>query len=214
MKSRVHRKFKTKYRVGNWPAYDDSLVRRGDITLWLSDDALAAWRPTPSGRPGGPRTFSNPAIETALTLRLVVRLPLRQTEGFLRSIFTILQADLEVPDHTTLSRRSQQLDRALDHRPRSGPLHLVVDSTGVSAFGEGEWAAAKHGGCGKRGWKKLHLGVDRAGSRTRKQGFPGEDRRRLGSRRFSRAKADASSTGVPGTRCLPALTTAAQRERR
>ena len=81
----------------------------------------------------------------------------------MRSIFTILQAALEVPDHTTLSRRSQQLNRALHHRPGSGPLHLVVDSTGVSAFGEGEWTAAKHGGRGKRGWKKLHLGVDRAG---------------------------------------------------
>ena len=127
MKSRVHPKFKTKYRVGNWPAYDDSLVRRGDVTLWLSDDALAAWRPTPSGRPGGPRKFSDPAIETALTLRLVFRLPLRQTEGFLRSIFTILQAALEVPDHTTLSRRSQQLNRASTTAP--GPVLCILWST-------------------------------------------------------------------------------------
>ena len=107
MKSRVHPKFKTKYHVGNWPAYDDSLLRRGDVRL--SDEALAVWRSTPSGRPGGPKKFSNPASETAVALRLVFRLPLRQTEGFVRSIFTILQAALEVPDPTTLSRRSQQL---------------------------------------------------------------------------------------------------------
>ena len=81
----------------------------------------------------------------------------------MRSILAVMQADLEAPDHTTLSRRSQRLDLALDRRTRSGSVHLVVDSTGLSVFGEGEWATAKHGGRGKRGWKKLHLGVDRAG---------------------------------------------------
>ena len=133
------------------------------MTLWLSDDAMDAWRPAPSGRPGGPRKFSDLAIETALTLRLVFRLPLRQTEGFLRSVLVLMRPDLEAPDHTTLSRRSQRLDLVLDRIPARGPLHLIVDSTGLSIVGEGEWAAAKHGGRGKRGWKKLHLGVDRSG---------------------------------------------------
>ena len=133
------------------------------MTLWLSADAVDGWRPAPSGRPGGPRKFSDFAIETALTLRLVFRLPLRQTEGFLRSVLALLGTDLEAPDHTTLSRRSQRLDLALDRIPATGPLHLIVDSTGLSIVGEGEWAAAKHGKRGKRVWKKLHLGVDRCG---------------------------------------------------
>ena len=110
-----------------------------------------------------PRKFSNLAIETALPLRLVFSLPLRQTEGFLRSVLTLMATGLDAPDHTTLSRRGQPLDVALDRGPTPGPLDLVVDSTGLSVFGEGEWAAAKHGGRGKRGWKKLHLGVDRSG---------------------------------------------------
>ena len=104
MKSRVHPEYKTKYRVGIWPAYEQALVRRGDITLWLSADAIAAWTPAPTGRRGGQRKFSDHAIETALTLRLVFGLPLRQAEGFLRSVLSLMHVDLEAPDHTTLSR--------------------------------------------------------------------------------------------------------------
>ena len=163
MNSKVHPKYKTKYRVGNWQAYERALVQRGDITLWFSANAIDAWRPGLSGLPGGPRQYSDVSIEPALTLRLIFHLPLRQTEGFLRSILAVMQADLEAPDHTTLSRRGQQLKIALNHVSGKEPVHLVVDSTGLSVFGEGEWAAAKHGGRGKRGWKKLHLGVDRSG---------------------------------------------------
>ena len=163
MKSRVHPTYKTHYRVGNWRVYERALVSRGDVTLWLSPDARAAWGVPPSGRPGGQQRFSDLAIETALTLRLVFRLPLRQTEGFVRSILTVMRAGLDAPDHTTLSRRSQLLDVAVHNIPATGPLHLIVDSTGLSVVGEGEWAAAKHGGRGTRGWKKLHLGVDRSG---------------------------------------------------
>jgi len=100
MKSRVHPKYKTKYRVGNWRAYERSLVQRGDVTFWLSADARAAWRPAPSGRAGGPKRFSDLAIKTALTLRLVFPLPLRQAEGFLRSVLSMLDVDLEA--RTTL----------------------------------------------------------------------------------------------------------------
>jgi hypothetical protein len=164
MKSRVHPKYKTKYRVGNWAEYDRALVQRGGITLWISTDAMDAWKPAPSGRRGGQKKFSDLAIETALTLRLVFKLPLRQAEGFLRSVLSLMEADLEAPDHTTLSRRSQHLDIKLRRGGRRGAIHLIVDSTGLAIVGEGEWAAAKHGGRGKRGWKKLHLGVDEAGA--------------------------------------------------
>jgi hypothetical protein len=163
MKSRVHPTYKTKYRVGNWPAYERALVQRGDVTLWFSADARDAWRPSPSGQPGGQQRFSDLAITTTLTLRLVFHLPLRQAEGFVRSVLSLMDVDLEAPDHTTLSCRSRHLDIELYRIPSKGPIHLVVDSTGLSIVGEGEWAAAKHGGRGQRGWKKLHLGIDGSG---------------------------------------------------
>ena len=164
MNSRVDPKYKTKYHVANWPEYERALVQRGDITLWLSADAIAAWTPAPSGRRGGQRKFSDPAIETALTLRLVFGLPLRQAEGFLRSALSLMNVDLDAPDHTTVSRRSQHLDVKLHRVPVDEPLHLIVDSTGLSIVGEGEWAAVKHGAPGTRGWKKLHFGVDGSGA--------------------------------------------------
>lgn len=163
MRSRVHPKYKTKYRVNNWAEYDRALVHRGDIALWISEEAISSWKPAPSGLRGGQRKFSDHAIETALALRLVFGLPLRQAEGFLRSILSLMGVALESPDHTTLSRRSQSLNVNLHRIAGDNPIHLIVDSTGLSIVGEGEWAAAKHGGRGRRGWKKLHLGVDRKG---------------------------------------------------
>ncbi len=160
----MHPKYKTKYHVANWPEYERSLVQRGDVTLWLSADAIDAWTPRPSGRRGGQRKFSDHAIETALTLRLVFGLPLRQAEGFLRSVLSVMRVDLDTPDHTTLSRRSQHLAVELHRVPAQEPIHLIVDSSDLSFVGEGEWAAAKHGGRGTRGWKKLHLGVDGSGA--------------------------------------------------
>ena len=163
MRSRVHPKYKTKYRVNNWEEYDRALVQRGDITLWISEDAIGSWKPAPTGRRGAQRKFSDHAIETALTLRLVFNLPLRQAEGFLRSVLSLMALDLKAPDHTTLSRRSQGLNVELHRVSVDQPIHLIIDSTGLSIVGEGEWAAAKYGGRGRRGWKKLHLGVDRTG---------------------------------------------------
>ncbi|MFT4572104.1 MAG: hypothetical protein ACI8TX_002569 [Hyphomicrobiaceae bacterium] len=160
MNSRVHHNYKTNYRVTNWAEYDRALVRRGDVTLWISPDAIATWKPTPTGRRGAQQKFSNHAIETALTLRQVFKLPLRDAEGFLKSVLSLMSVDLEAPDHTTLSRRGQRLDIQLDVARSDMPIHLVVDSSGLSIIGEGEWAEAKHGERGRRGWKKLHLGVD------------------------------------------------------
>ncbi len=163
MQSKGHPTYKTKYRVANWPTYTQALVRRGDVTLWLAPEAIAAWTPRRSGRQGGQRRYSNLAIETALTLRLLYHLPLRQAEGFLHALFVLMHLDLSAPDDTTLSRRGQHLQRRLRPVPSGKRIHLVLDSTGLSILGEGEWAAAKYGGRGRRGWKKLHLGVDRSG---------------------------------------------------
>ncbi|MGK0482448.1 MAG: IS5 family transposase [Planctomycetota bacterium] len=163
MKSRVHPKYKTRYRVTNWRDYERGLVQRGDVTIWLSPEALDMWKAKPSGRRGAQPKFLDLAIETALTMRLVFHLPLRQIEGFLRSLFKLMDVALEVPDHTTLSRRSANLKVSLVSRTSSGPIDLIIDSSGLAIVGEGEWAVAKHGGNGRRGWKKLHLGVDATG---------------------------------------------------
>ena len=149
--------------MANWPAYNRALVRRGDVTVWLSSEAIATWTPRRSGRRGGQPRYLDLAIETALTLRLIYHLPLRQAEGFLHALFGIMRLDLSVPDDTTLSRRSQHLRHCLRPVPAGEGLHLVLDSTGLSIVGAGEWAAAKHGGRGRRGWRKRHLGVDPSG---------------------------------------------------
>ncbi|MHC4898441.1 MAG: IS5 family transposase [Planctomycetota bacterium] len=163
MKSRVHPKYKTQYGVANWPEYDRSLVHRGNLTVWLSRDAIARWNAKPSRRRGGQRKYADLAIETALTVRLLLHLPLRQTEGFLLSVFELMGIHLDVPDHTTLSRRSGHLDLPLRLRREPGRVDLVIDSSGLAILGEGEWAAVKHGGQGIQGWRKLHLGVDETG---------------------------------------------------
>lgn len=117
-----HPKYKTAYRVKNWHEYDQSLRDRGNIMLWISQDAIDAWTPPMTGKRGAQPVYSDTAIETALSLRLLFRLPLRQTEGFLHSILTLMNVTLPCPDHTTLSRRNatvvirQQVDRALRDR--------------------------------------------------------------------------------------------------
>ena len=161
MKSRVPPKYKTTYRVGNWREHERALVQRGDVTLWLSADATDAWRPSLSGRPGGQKRFSDVAIETAWVLRLVFGWPVRQRGSCGRS--WPCWAPIWTRRTTPRSRRSQQIAVMLRCVPATGPIHLIVDSTGLSIVGQGAWAVAKHGGHGKRGWKKLHLGVDRSG---------------------------------------------------
>ncbi len=107
-KSKVTPKYKTKYRVRNWPTSEAALRRRGDVTLWFDEDAVDAWNAGPSGRPGGQRKYCDLAIVAALTLRVVFHLPLRQTEGFVASLIRLMGLDLETPDHTTLSRRNSK----------------------------------------------------------------------------------------------------------
>lgn len=135
LKSKVHPKFKTKYRVGNWSDYDQSLVKRGDITRWVSEEAVDFWIPSSSGRRGGQRKLSDHAIETALTLRLVFQLPLRQTEGFIRSVLAMMGVDVDAPDHTTFSRRSQHLEIELHSVATAGPVHLIAIYKAVKARG-------------------------------------------------------------------------------
>src|SRR6202034_2324979 len=158
--SRRHKIPRAKYRVTNWPEYDASLVRRGSLTVWMTEEAIAAWQAPATGRRGGQLIYSAIAIETSLALRLVFHQPLRQTEGLLRSIADVLGVDIAIPDHTTLSRRGGGLTILAMRLDRAEPLHLLVDSTGLKIYGEGEWLDQKHGVRSRRRWCKLHLGVD------------------------------------------------------
>jgi transposase len=158
--SRRHKIPRAKYRVTNWPEYDAALVRRGSLTVWLTEEAIAAWQAPATGKRGGQPVYSALAIETSLALRLVFHLPLRQTEGLLRSIAEVLKIDIAIPDHTTLSRRGGGLTVMPTRIDRAEPLHLLVDSTGLKIYGEGEWLDQQHGIRARRRWRKLHLDVD------------------------------------------------------
>ncbi len=157
---RRHRIPQVRYRVTNWSAYEAGLRRRGDLTFWMDEAALAGWQAPRRSTPGGQPRYSELAIELALTLRLVFHLALRQAEGFARSVLQLLGMALPVPDHTTLSRRGRAFSGCQARvPPGTGPVHLVLDSTGLELFGQGEWCAAKHGRLRRR-WLKLHLGVN------------------------------------------------------
>ena len=158
-RSKVDPTYKTKYRVTNWPEYDRALVRRGDLTIWFTPSAIRSWTPLPTGLRGGQLKYSDPCVERALTLKLLVGLPWRSVEGLLRSLMMLTGIDAPTPDHTTLSRRTRGLDVPLQRPSTHEPIHLVVDATGLGIFGQGQWASAKWGERGRRGWRKLHVGV-------------------------------------------------------
>src|SRR3954453_156210 len=159
--ARRHRISKQRRRITNWAEYDAALRQRGSLTVWFTEAAIVAWRPEPRTTPGGQPHYSSLAIATALTLKAVFRLALRQTEGLIGSIPRLLGLYLSVLDHTTLSRRAESLEVP---RPRSDsndqPVHLLVDSTGLKLCGPGEWLIEKHGTSVRRSWRKLHIGVD------------------------------------------------------
>ena len=158
---RRHHIPKQKHRVTNWPAYDAALRQRGSLAVWFSEEAIAAWRAEPRTTRGGQASYSPLAIMTALTLRAVFRLALRQTEGLIGSLIGLLGLELPVPDHSTLSRRAETLEVPRPATRRDAePLHLLVDSTGVTLCGASEWLTEKHGTKMRRSWRKLHLGVD------------------------------------------------------
>src|SRR4051812_36843712 len=165
---------KQQHRVTNWAAYDAGLRARGSLTVWFTPEAIEAWRAEPrTGRGGQPR-YSSLAITTALTLRAVFGLALRQTEGLIGSVLQLLGLDLPVPDHSTLSRRAETLEVP---RPKTGsaPVHLLVDSTGLKLCGAGEWLAEKHGTKRRRAWRVLHLATDADTGRIVASGLTDKD---------------------------------------
>ncbi len=147
------------YRVRNWGQYNEALVRRGSLTLWVDQAALQAWQYRGPTQRGAQFQYGDSAIECLLTLRAVYHLTPRATEGSARSLFGVMGLDLAVPGYSTLSRRAETVRITLP-RKAAGPLHLILDSTGLKAYGEGEWKVRQHGYSRRRTWLKPHLAVD------------------------------------------------------
>ena len=152
---------KASYKITNWRKYNESLVQRGSITFWFSEEALKQWQhANDQAKVGHPFVYSDIAIESLLILRELFRLPYRQTEGLGRSLVQLMQVTLEIPDYTSLAKRAASLEITLDVATRKGSIDIVVDSTGLKVFGEGEWKTRKHGVSKRRTWRKLHLAVN------------------------------------------------------
>ncbi|MDK4774760.1 IS5 family transposase, partial [Serratia nevei] len=152
---------KQKFKITNWPTYNKALINRGSITFWLDDEAIQAWyeSATPSSR-GRPQRYSDLAITTVLVIKRVFRFTLRAAQGFIDSIFTLMNVPLRCLDYTSVSKRAKSVNVSFKTFTRGEIAHLVIDSTGLKVFGEGEWKVKKHGKERRRIWRKLHLAVD------------------------------------------------------
>ncbi len=152
---------KQKFKITNWRNYNKALINRGSITFWLDDEAIQAWyeSATPASR-GRPQRYSDLAITTILVIKRVFRLPLRAAQGFIDSIFALMDVPLRCPDYTSVSKRAKSVNVSFKTPTRGEISHLVIDSTGLKVFGEGEWKVKKHGKDRSRIWRKLHLTVD------------------------------------------------------
>jgi len=157
--TKVPSRLKTLYRVKNWSDYEKALVKRGSIIFWLSDDFEQVWLYVGEKQRGSQFEYSEKAIEIMLTIKEVFHLTNRSVEGFVRSVFALLNIHLPVPDHSTLSRRAKGLKMRLP-KNTSQSLKLVLDSTGLKIHGEGEWKVRKHGYSKHRTWRKLHVGAN------------------------------------------------------
>ena len=148
------------YRTRNWPAYNEALKRRGSLTIWF--DPEMTWEAAPTGKRGRQPDYSDAAIQTCLTMKVLFGMALRQTTGFVESLLRLIGLDWAVPDFSTLCRRRQTLEVSLLAQPPKGRLHLLVDASGFKVYGEGEWKVRQHGYSKRRTWRKLHIGIDEA----------------------------------------------------
>ena len=151
---------KRQYRIRNWAEYNRALVQRGSLTLWVDAHSLDAWLNAEHGRRGRPRIYTDVAILCVLLIKEVYHLPLRATQGLVSSLIRLLELDLPAPDYSTLSRRARYLNVSLSAHHANKIKHLVIDSTGLKLYGEGEWKVKMHGWARHRTWRKLHLSVD------------------------------------------------------
>lgn len=152
---------KQKFRITNWKTYNKALINRGSITFWLDDEAIQAWydASSPSAR-GRSQRYSDLAITTILVIKRVFRLTLRAAQGFIDSVFAMMNVPLRCPDYSSVSKRAKSVSVSFKTPTRGEMAHLVMDSTGLKVFGEGEWKVRKHSKERQRIWRKLHLAVD------------------------------------------------------
>ena len=150
------------YRVKNWSSYNRALIARGSLTVWLDDSLWRRWYDQRPSQRGAQFVYSDQTIEWILTVRALLRLPLRQTQGFIQSLLDLMQLALAAPDYSTLSRRQGNLAVVLPTQRTHKSMHLVVDSTGLKVYGEGEWKVRQHGWTKRRTWRKLHVGINEA----------------------------------------------------
>jgi hypothetical protein len=202
---RRHHIPKMSFKVQNWPEYEAGLRRRGSLILWIEDTALECWK---TWGPGGHARYSDSAIQTSLMVRTAFKLPLRQAEGLMTSVLTLMDLTISAPDHTTVRRRAVKLaviQPTLVAVPQ-GPLHVLIDSTGLQVYGAGQWLEAKHGAKSRRKWRKLHLAVDAASGMIVAQTLTDQDADDpsqvaplLGQidRRIGRVTADGAYDGAP-----------------
>jgi hypothetical protein len=150
------------YRIRNWDNYNESLVNRGSITFWFSQETIEQWHEKPTGKRGRPKKYSDTAILCALTLKAIYKTPFRQTVGFIRSLSKLMKLEIEIPDFTLLCKRQKKLKVILPKKKLNPGERIIilVDTTGLKVFGEGEWKVRQHGYIKHRLWRKLHLGVN------------------------------------------------------
>ncbi len=145
----------------DWSKYNKSLVNRGSLTFWIHKKAVKSWKAKKQkGKKGAPFVFSDTVIETALTIKFILKLSYRALEGYLKSLLKILGIDLPVPSYTQICKRMKKLKFPKHLLRNKAVKHVVVDATGLKMYGEGEWKVKKHGPCKRREWRKLHLAVD------------------------------------------------------
>lgn len=153
---------KSHYHLKNWSEYNRALVNRGNLTVWISDEAIAQWNTTErTGKKGRPHIYHELAVDCALTVRALMKLPLRQTQGFLEGLFKMLGIRKSVPSYPTISRRSETLKVDLEKMNWTEPVNLLIDATGLKVFGEGEWKMRVHGKSKRRTWRKIHFAFNR-----------------------------------------------------
>ncbi|OWU16012.1 transposase, partial [Vibrio parahaemolyticus] len=152
---------KSKKKVANWSEYNEALCKRGSVTFWIDDSAVEAWQcKNHHGKRGRGFQFSDTAIETALMVKGIFSLPLRALQGFIDSIFALMNVPLRSPNYTSISKRSKTVQVKYKNKSKGSVRHIAIDSTGLKVFGEGEWKVKKHGTEKRRTWRKQHLAVD------------------------------------------------------
>ena len=181
------------YRTTNWRAYNAALKQRGSLLIWF--DPETEWLAAPSGRRGRPTTFSNAAIQACLMLKALFGLPLRQTTGLVASPLRLAKLNWSVPDFSTLCRRQKDLTVTIPYQPSQGALHLLIDSTGIKAMGEGEWVTRKHG------FKTTSVAQGSPRHRCGDAGDPSHRGRRQPCRRRSHAPEAAGADPARGADC-------------